>query len=352
MATKRGPGETTPLSAAGEQLLPSFFVIGPPRTGTSWLHEILRQSAWLSNPTKETRFFDKHFHRGLEWYGSHYREATGARRIGEIAPTYFASAEARERIAVLIPRAKVVCTFRNPVDRVLSLYRLKRAYGLIPWTFEEAMARDPELMESSRYAHHLKAWQNTLGSGQVMATIYEDLRSDPQSYLDAVTDYVDVPRIRLAPSQINRVLTSEGMTEPRNYYVTRAAAQLAEWSRALRLDAVVAEAKRWGMLKWFVGGGPAFPKLTYIERLKLYELFRPEVEQLEMALNRDLSAWKYPRDYEASEAPDATVEQAKLARSEPAIAVPPRSPDVELSLEPFCGRSTAGPANDLSRIRG
>jgi hypothetical protein len=320
MFANRGQRRVAPPRDAGFQSLPSFFVIGPPRTGTSWLHEILRQCSWLSNPTKETRFFDKHFHRGLAWYASHYREATAGRRIGEIAPTYFASAEARERIARLIPHAKVVCAFRNPVDRVISLYRLKRAYGLIPWSFEEAMVRDPELMESSRYAFHLKKWQKTLGMAQVLPMVYEDLRSDPQSYLDAVTDFVDVPRIRLGPSQINRVLTSEGMTEPRSYYVTRAAQQVAEWSRALRLDSVVAGAKRRGLLKLFVGGGPAFPQLSFSGQLRLCELFRPEVEELESALNRDFSAWKYPRDYEPVAQPVTEVVAAE--RSRPQVALP------------------------------
>lgn len=291
-ALRKGPA----FGRGAESSLPSFFVIGPPRTGTSWLHGILRHCAWLSNPTKETRFFDKHYHRGLDWYGSHYREADGRRRIGEVAPTYFASSEARERIVRLIPHAKVVCSFRNPVDRVVSLYRLKRAYGLIPWDFAEALVRDPELLESSRYAFHLKAWQSELGSAQVLPMVYDDLQSDPQAYLDTVADFVDVPRVRLVPSQIRRVLTSEGMTQPRSYYVTRAAAQLAEWSRVLRLDAVVAEAKRRGMLKLFVGGGPAFEELPSSERLALYEFFRPEVEKLEEALDRDFTAWKYPNE--------------------------------------------------------
>jgi Sulfotransferase domain len=327
MFANRGQRRVAPQGETGFQSLPSFFVIGPPRTGTSWLHEILRQCSWLSNPTKETRFFDKHFHRGLAWYASHYREATAGRRIGEIAPTYFASVEARERIARLIPHAKVVCAFRNPVDRVLSLYRLKRAYGLIPWSFEEALVRDPELVESSRYAFHLKEWQNTLGKTQVLPTVYEDLRSDPQSYLDTVADFVDVPRIRLGPSQINRVLTSEGMTEPRSYYVTRAAQQMAEWSRALRLDAVVAGAKRKGLLKLFVGGGPAFPPLSFSERLRLYELFRPEVEELEAALNRDFSAWKYPRDYEPVAQPATEVVAAERSRAPIRRAAPDPSRD-------------------------
>src|SRR5579862_1211255 len=201
-----GLGKTVPA-------LPSFFIIGPPRTGTSWLHNILSQNAWLSHPTKETRFFDRHFDRGLHWYGSHYRRANGGRTIGEVAPTYFASSEARERIARLIPHARIVCTFRNPIDRVVSLYRLKRAYGLIPWNFEEALERDPELMESSRYSSHLKEWRDTFGESQVMATVHDDIEADPQAYLDRLVDFVGVPRMKLSPSQRRRVLTSEDMTE-------------------------------------------------------------------------------------------------------------------------------------------
>ena len=78
--------------------------------------------------------------------------------VGEVAPTYFASAQARERIAKTIPHAKVVCIFRDPVERVVSLYRMKRAYGMIPWSFEEAITRDSELLESSKYGANLPFW--------------------------------------------------------------------------------------------------------------------------------------------------------------------------------------------------
>jgi hypothetical protein len=87
--------------------LPNFFVIGPPRTGTSWLHTILKERVLLPSPTKETRFFDVHFHRGTRWYLAHYHSAEMTRPRGEIAPTYFASGLACERIARAIPQAKV-----------------------------------------------------------------------------------------------------------------------------------------------------------------------------------------------------------------------------------------------------
>jgi hypothetical protein len=288
-----GPGVNGPCNGNGtHRKLPSFFVIGPPRTGTSWLHSVLSQCAWLSHPTKETRFFDKNFDRGLDWYAAHYKRAIGERVVGEIAPTYFASPSARERIARLIPTAKIVCTFRNPVDRILSLYRLKRAYGWISWTFEDALTRDPELMESSRYAEHLQAWMKTFGSSQVMATFHDDMQADPQGYLDRLVDFVGAARVQLQPSQLRRVLGSDSMTQPRNYYWTRTALWLAEWSKRRRLDNVVATAKRMGAIRMFVGGGSPFPELPTPERHRLRELFRPEVDKLEELLNRDLSAWK------------------------------------------------------------
>ncbi len=274
------------------QKLPSFFVVGPPRTGTTWLQSVLSRCTWLSHPTKETRFFDKNFDRGLNWYAAHYRQATDGRAVGEVAPTYFASASARERIARLIPAAKIVCIFRNPVDRVLSLYRLKRAYGWIHWTFEDALARDPELTESSRYADHLKIWLETFGSSQVLATLHDDMAADAQGYLDRIVDFVGASRIRLEPRQLHHVLASDSLSEPRNYYWTRGALRLAEWSKRRSLGGIVAVAKRIGAHRAFIGGGAAFPELSMGQKAQLQELFRPEIDKLETMLNRDLSAWK------------------------------------------------------------
>lgn len=212
--------------------------------------------------------------------------------VGEVAPTYFASATARERIARLIPPAKIVCTFRDPVERIMSLYRLKRAYGLISWTFDDALWRDPELMESGRYAAHLREWIRTFGASQVLATLHEDLQADPQGYLDKIVDFVGATRVKLQPRHLQRILTSESLTQPRSYYWTRSALRLAEWSKARRLDGLVSAAKRFGGLRLFVGGGPRFPELPGLQRETLRRLFRPEVERLEALLNRDLSGWK------------------------------------------------------------
>lgn len=278
--------------AIDERSLPSFFVVGPPRTGSSWLHEVLRPHALLPTPSKETRFFDTHFHRGIKWYLAHYQQLSAARRMGEVAPTYFASASARERIALTVPQAKIVCVFRNPVDRIVSLYRVKRAYGWIPWSFTEAITRDPELMESGRYATTLKLWRRSFGADNVMAAIYDDLQENPQGFVDAIVDFIGVQRFFLADWQRGFVHDSDRMTQPRSYYRTRTATMVANWFKARRMDRAVSAFKRSRLRNLVLGGGSPFPDISGELLMQLQKEFELEVAELEKMLHRDLSAWK------------------------------------------------------------
>jgi hypothetical protein len=283
--------ERSELAVGCSHEAPSFFVIGPPRTGTSWLHEVLAKYTLLPAPTKETHFFDVHFHRGWEWYKAHFPKNRDGRRVGEIAPTYFASRLARERIARTLPEARVVCIFRNPVERALSLYRLKRAYAMIPWDLEEALARDPELIESGRYATHLKSWQAALGVDQVLPTLYDDLLTGTQNYLNNLADFIAVPRFAL-DCPTGRTHGSETLTHPRSYHWTRSATRMAEWFKAHRMDSVVAAVMNLRLAGLFLGGGRCFDEPSARSLSRISYLFRPEIEELEILLNRDLSAWK------------------------------------------------------------
>jgi len=255
------------------------------------LHEVLESQVRLPS-TKETRFFDIHYRRGLSWYQAYFSKNETDKPLGEVAPTYFASPEARERIAKLIPRARAVCTFRDPVERVRSHYRLKRAYAMVPWSFDEALVRDPELMESSRYATHLKAWQQVLGVDNVLVTLYDDLKDNPQAFIDQIADFIQVPRFALTPPQIHHVHATQTMTEPRSYYGTRSARAVADWFKAHRFDRVVTAIKRTPIRELFLAGGPRFSEISPQVVSELYQSFRPEVEELEAVLGRDLSNWK------------------------------------------------------------
>jgi len=270
---------------------PSFIVVGPPRTGTSWLHKVLERHATLPSPSKETRFFDLHFHRGLDWYRWHFpRNNHGP--IGEIAPTYFGSEEARERIAKTIPRAKIVFIFRDPIERAISLYRLKLAYGMYQWSFPEAVHKDPELLNSALYWTHLSRWRQSFPDEQLLVTIYDDLSADPQTFVSRIARFIGMEDLALSQSELKRVFSTQKMTLPRNYLVTRTATAFADWCKARRLDHVVASIRESALIKLFLGGGDSLPQIPSETVHELVQQLRPEVEALESHLGRDLQHWK------------------------------------------------------------
>ncbi len=211
--------------------------------------------------------------------------------MGEIAPTYFASAEAREGIAQTVPGAKLIFVFRNPVHRIVSLYRVKRAYGLLRCGLEEALQLDSELVASARYATHLKLWQETFSTEQTLVTLHDDLCASPQGYMDRLFTFLDIPGGLLSDAELRHVHSSERMTQPRSFLVTRTATAIADWCKAHNLDNVVAGVRDSSLMRLFLSGGAPFPEVSYSARNRIKELFWPEVESLERMIGRDLSMW-------------------------------------------------------------
>jgi len=272
--------------------MPSFIVVGPPRTGTSWLHQVLRHHMLLPAPTKETRFFDLHFSRGVQWYLSHFPRSSDRRLVGEVAPTYFASPDARVRIAATLPRVKLIFIFRHPVQRLISLYRLKRAYGTYRWSLEEALERDSELLGSGQYATHLREWQGLFPSEQLSINFFDDLSSDPRGFVRQLSDFLNAPRFELHESQLRQVYSVASLSEPRSYLATRAASTMADWCKARRFDNVVSAVRESGLFRFFIGGGPPFPEISAETTRTISAQLLPEIEKMEAMVNRDLSSWK------------------------------------------------------------
>ncbi|MBS1803866.1 MAG: sulfotransferase domain-containing protein [Acidobacteria bacterium] len=294
---------------------PSFIVVGPPRTGTSWLHKVLEPYATLPSPSKETRFFDLNFERGLDWYRWHFPRIQHG-PLGEVAPTYFASREARLRIAETIPDAKIIFVFRNPVERAVSLYRLKLAYGMYRWSFQDALREDPELISSGMYWTHLREWRESFSDDQLLVTIYDDLAADPQAFVSSLTEFIGLENVSLSQAQMKRVFSTERMTRPRSYIATRTATAFADWCKTRRLDHLVASVRDSALIKLFLGGGESLPQMPTEITDELAEVFRPEVEGLESYLGRNLEHWRVARDLDESRASRQAFSSSRIPRVE------------------------------------
>jgi len=277
-----------------ELRLPTFIHVGPPRTGTTWLHEVLTGHVGLPSE-KETRFFDARYDRGVEWYCNLFGDYPADSPAGEMGPTYFANAIARERIKHHIPDWKIIVTFREPAARLYSLYRLIRS-GRHPaentfdeyWRFQVDCGADP-----CGYATQLKRWQATFGKSRVLVRFYDDLSANPQGYLDAVCDFIGARRIVLDRGTTLSAKVYSAPSAAHSSTIGRRTFEAMSWASRHGARPLIALGQRTALWKLvrrkFVED---FPPLSEESAEEIRAMMLPDTEELERITGRDLSAWK------------------------------------------------------------
>ena len=299
---------TQSSNAARNLRLPDFIGVGPGRTGTTWLYEVLKGRVNLAAGIKETDFFTTNYSKGIEWYAHHFRDADSIRPIGEVNP-YFGFPEAAERIALHIPQCKIICSFRNPVERIYSAYKLWRHYTLTYDPLDKFIVKVPQVIEVTRYATHLPDYRARFGNERVLVLLNDDLRIDPQAYLDRVCDFIGIARYPVPASAVEGELINSINDLPRFPRVARKARHFMHWleeKQAYGTNNFLEQAGAW---KLVFGGGPKFGPMDPAIEAQLHELMRPEIDALEQMIGRDLSAWKSPRAKRSSTVPQAAAAQ-------------------------------------------
>jgi hypothetical protein len=132
------------LPAEVAAALPNLVVIGAMKAGTSAVHDLLalHPDVSMSRP-KELNFFVGgdlpaagedawhlgNWHRGPAWYAGHFDAAAAVR--GESSPGYTSPGhpEVPDRMAALLPHARLVFLTRDPVERAVSQYLHHRREG-------------------------------------------------------------------------------------------------------------------------------------------------------------------------------------------------------------------------------
>lgn len=283
------------MSISSSARLPDFLVVGPPRTATTWLDGVLRGHVGLPASVKETHFFARNYARGIDWYAAHFRQSDPSQKLGEVCAAYFENTLARERIRQHIPHCKIVCTLRDPADRLYSYYKLMRQGGKTELSFEEAVRAHAKMLRFSRYATILREWYDTFGEANVKAVINDDLQADPQSYVDQVTSFIGIEPISCEAPLASRRNTIE--RAPRNTSLARAARRLRSSLGANGFYRTRSMMSRAGLWRFCSGGGDPFPPMQRETRLWLQQQLLAEIEQLEGLLGRDLTSWKSERSH-------------------------------------------------------
>jgi hypothetical protein len=181
--------------------LPNLIVIGAMKAGTSALHYYLdlHPEIAMSSP-KELDFFvdgaiaegdawrfgeedlrveqslDANWSRGVDWYSRHFRASAPVR--GEASPSYSAPwyPEVAERMASLVPDARLIFLVRDPAARAISNYAHQRTLGRDRRAIEEALG-DPRspYVARSRYALAIEPFLRSFDRSQLLVVSREEL---------------------------------------------------------------------------------------------------------------------------------------------------------------------------------
>ncbi len=284
--------QSTTHSDTRSTTLPTGLVLGPQKTGTSWIQNYLewRGDVGLPRDVKETWFFDRYWERGTDWYAAYF---DGSREVRvEVAPGYFESEAAPARIAETLGPVPAVCILREPVARTISLWRHFRRYGMTRLDFEDALTGVPELLDSGRYATHLERWFEALGRDRVRVLLHHDLLRDPQGTLESLCRHIGLP-IRPAPEKLLQQRANAAAV-PASHVLANLGWRTATALRSAGLHGVVEKAKDVGLKPLFFGapGRRRLPEVSDAAKDRVRAMLRDEIERTERLLSVDLTDWK------------------------------------------------------------
>jgi hypothetical protein len=179
--------------------LPTFLIIGAMKAGTTALHDYLgRQPGVFVSDPKELDFFrgDGAWHRGLDWYASHFADAGDAVAIGESSPNYtkrHSDPDVVDRIDRTLPDVRFVYLIRHPIERIVSMYRHLAGDGLEPRPFDTAVLDDADYVDTSRYAFQIEPYLERFGPDRVLVMRSEDLRDRRAATVSRALEHIGAP---------------------------------------------------------------------------------------------------------------------------------------------------------------
>ena len=127
--------------------IPSFFVIGMQKAGTSTLHSLLKQDKRFCLPyKKETHFFSTNFNKGVDWYIQHFNNNNSIK--GEVDPSYIFFPNALKNIKKINSKPKFIVIMRKPLDRAYSHFLMSKSRGYETLTFNEALMNEEKRLSN------------------------------------------------------------------------------------------------------------------------------------------------------------------------------------------------------------
>lgn len=212
--------------------LPDYLIIGTMKGGTTAMHGFINAHPGVTPPTtKEIHYFTLNYHRGAEWYSSHFDPAAAV--TGEGSPTYFDAvftAQVPQLIDRDLPNAKLILVVRDPVERAVSHFNHLQNTEKRPCVlgmsadefFSKAIARSMtqetplaearfQVMYFSAVSRKYDVYCSVVGESRMLVVGNAQLRHSAQQVMDGVFDYLGLESF--SSPFFNKVVYSHGSDE-------------------------------------------------------------------------------------------------------------------------------------------
>ena len=294
--------------------LPTFFLIGASKSGTTALHGALKQHPEIfMSPVKEPGYFEFEGHPRVypepvatilrrrtpgsaREYAMLFSGVANQRAIGEATVGYLQSPLAATRIRKNLPKSRLVVILRQPADRSHSLFTFLRQHGVEPATsLAEALRQEASRQEKGwypgcLYQHvgcyhaHLSVYFQLFPREQIKVYLYEDWKDSPQATLRDLFGFLGVdPGFRPTLAQHNVTLWPRS---ERLHGWTRQLQRLEQQMPSLPASLLGSLASAMGRFN-LAPPPPLDPEL----RARLTAGFREDILRLQDLIDRDLTHW-------------------------------------------------------------
>ena len=285
--------------------LPTFFIIGAAKAGTTSLHYYLDLHPEIQmSAVKETHFFagppkDGHPYElgrveSLEAYEALFDPAVQVR--GEASPSYANDpirAGVPGRIKQLVPEAKMIYLVRDPIARTVSHYRHRAWTSGEPRSLRQVLDDCPEPYElgetcMSLYASQLENYLSHFPAEQILVVDQASLLADRAATLRTVFAFLAVDQAFTSPHFDAEKLKGSGRRAyPSGYnrFKRRVVAPAVRW-----IPPHIRQSLRGSVEKRI------FPPLPEAQlesdlRSRLAQLYGPEVKRLRALTGKEFATW-------------------------------------------------------------
>ncbi|HSM05001.1 MAG TPA: sulfotransferase [Longimicrobiales bacterium] len=179
-------------------MLPTFFVIGQAKCGTTSVCEHLRHhpQVFFTEP-KEPHYFAVELPgRTWEWYQSLLKGSEQAVAVGEGSTSYTRPdifRKCAEGILGHVPEARLVYLVRDPIARLESDWKMRVREGRADWDdINTSIDNNPAVVELGKYWRNISAYRELFPEEQLLILSLEDLSRDPEESYRRIYRHIGV----------------------------------------------------------------------------------------------------------------------------------------------------------------